>query len=196
MPSWFGTKETADPSRVPHGQHLTTKFPVLHVGSIPKFDPKTWDFKVVGAVKQELRLNYDQFMSLPHSSMTVDIHCVTTWSMLDTRWEGIKFTDFMKLVEPNPDATHVMQLCEGGYTTNTPLSALLDDDVMFGFRFNGADLEPAHGWPLRLVVPKLYLWKSGKWVRGLEFMTHDRKGFWEQRGYHNNGDPWREERYS
>jgi DMSO/TMAO reductase YedYZ molybdopterin-dependent catalytic subunit len=191
-----GTPDAGTKKRVPPGQRLVTNFPVLHVGGIPKFEPAKWDFRVFGEVEQEIRLSYAEFMALPHTTIKTDIHCVTGWSMLDTEWEGIRFTDLLKLVELTPQAAFVTQHCEGRYTTNTPLSAVLDDDVLLAFRFNGADLAPEHGGPLRLLVPKLYLWKSGKWVRGIEFMQKDRLGFWEQRGYHNGADPWREERYS
>jgi DMSO/TMAO reductase YedYZ molybdopterin-dependent catalytic subunit len=190
------TPDAGIKQRVPPGQRLVTKFPVLHVGGIPKFDVAKWDFRVFGEVQKEIRLSYAEFMALPHTTIKTDIHCVTGWSMLDTEWEGIRLTDLLKLVEMTPQAAFVTQHCEGSYTTNTPLRALLDDDVLLAFGFNGAGLAPEHGGPLRTLVPKLYLWKSGKWVRGIEFMQKDRLGFWEQRGYHNGADPWREERYS
>ncbi len=182
--------------RLPPGQTLTDKFPVLSYGPTPRFDPTRWDFRVVGMVEKELRLDYRQFRELPLSRQVSDFHCVTTWSRFDNVWEGVKTLDLVKLVKLSPEARFVIVHCDGGYTTNLPLRAFLDDDVMLAHRHDGRDLEPDHGWPVRLVVPKLYAWKSAKWVRAIEFSDRDRRGFWEVRGYHNHADPWREERYS
>jgi DMSO/TMAO reductase YedYZ molybdopterin-dependent catalytic subunit len=182
--------------RIPPGQYLTTKFPVLSYGPTPRFDPAKWDFRVFGLVEQELRLSYEEFRALPQSSQVADFHCVTTWSRLDNLWEGVKVADLMKLVRLKPEARYVIAHCDGGYTTNLPLAEFLDDDVMLAHRHDGRDLEPDHGWPLRLVVPKLYGWKSAKWLRALQFTDRDCRGFWEVRGYHNHADPWKEERYS
>ncbi|MBF6567353.1 MAG: sulfite oxidase-like oxidoreductase [Candidatus Binataceae bacterium] len=182
--------------RVPPGQFLTEKFPVLSYGPTPKFDSATWDFRIFGEVEQELRFNYEQFRALPQSSETADFHCVTTWSQLDNHWEGIKIADLMKLVRLKPEARYVIVHCDGEYTTNLPLRDFSSDDVMLAHRRNGRDLEPGHGFPVRLVVPQLYGWKSAKWVRALEFTRADRRGFWEVRGYHNHADPWAEQRYS
>ena len=182
--------------RTPPGQTLTDKFPVLSFGPTPRFDAKTWDFRVVGQVEQPLTFNYQQFRALPQTTLVADFHCVTTWSRLDNTWQGVAVRDLLKLVKLAPDARFVVIHCDGGYTTNLPLAAFLDDDVILAHRHDGADLAPDHGWPLRLVVPKLYAWKSAKWVRAIEFTDRDRRGFWEVRGYHNDADPWREERYS
>ncbi|NIN95183.1 MAG: molybdopterin-dependent oxidoreductase [Anaerolineae bacterium] len=191
------TKETSsDQRRVPPGQRVTEKFPVLHYGSIPKFDPLTWDLKVFGLVEEPLTLSYEQFLELPTMRIVADIHCVTGWSKLDTVWEGVPFQQLMKLVRPKPEARFVMVHCEQGFTTNVPLDVVMDDDVLLAYRYDDAPLTPEHGYPLRLVVPKRYFWKSAKWVRGLELMARDRLGFWESRGYHNNADPWKEERYA
>ncbi len=186
----------ADRQRVPPGQWVTKQWPVLHYGSVPTINLATWDFTVFGLVEEPLRLTYQQFMALPKTQVEADVHCVTRWSLLDSRWEGVAFTEIMKLIKPKPEARFVMVHCEQGFTTNLPLHALMDDDVLFAYRRNGENLSPEHGWPLRLVVPKKYFWKSAKWVRGLEFMAEDRLGFWEQAGYHNEADPWREQRFA
>jgi DMSO/TMAO reductase YedYZ molybdopterin-dependent catalytic subunit len=183
-------------NRLPPGQTLTDKFPVLSYGPAPRFDPARWDFRVVGLVEKPLHFTYQQFRDLPQTRQVSDFHCVTTWSRFDNTWEGVKVLDLMKLVTPAPEAHFVIIHCDGGYTTNLPLEEFLDDDVILAHRHDGHDLEPDHGWPLRLVVPKLYAWKSAKWVRAIEFSDIDRRGFWEVRGYHNHADPWREERYS
>ena len=182
--------------RVPPGQRLTEKFPVLHYGSIPKFDRETWDLRVFGLVEDPITMSYDQLLELPATRIVADIHCVTGWSKLDTIWEGVLFRDLMKMVEVKPHAMFVMVHCEQGFTTNVPLDVLMDDDVLLAYRYDDLPLPPEHGYPLRLVVPKKYFWKSAKWVRGLEMMAQDRLGFWEVRGYHNDADPWKEERYA
>ncbi len=182
--------------RTPPGQYLTDKFPVLSYGPAPRFNPQKWDFRVFGLVEEPLRFTYEQFRALPQSSQVSDFHCVTTWSRLDNLWEGVKVRDLMNLVKLKPEAHYVIIHCDGGYTTNLPLNEFLDDDVMLAHRHDGRDLDPDHGFPLRLVVPKLYGWKSAKWVRAIEFTDVDRRGFWEVRGYHNHADPWTEERYS
>jgi DMSO/TMAO reductase YedYZ molybdopterin-dependent catalytic subunit len=181
---------------LPPGQYLTEKFPVLSYGPTPRFDAQKWDFRVLGLVEEPLHLSYDELRALPMSSQISDFHCVTTWSRLDNSWEGVKTKDLMKLVRLRSEARYVVVRCDGGYTTNLPLGEFLDDDVMLAYRHDGRELEPDHGFPLRLVVPKLYGWKSAKWVRSIEFSFNDRRGFWEVRGYHNHGDPWAEERYS
>ena len=183
------------PDRLPPGQTLTDKFPVLSYGPTPRFDPAKWDFRVVGMVEKPLRFTYEQFRSLPQSRQVSDFHCVTTWSRYDNAWDGVRVLDLMKLLTLTPDARFVIIHCDGGYTTNLPLEEFLDDDVILAHRHDGRDLEPDLP-ALRLVVPKLYAWKSAKWVRALEFSDVDRRGFWEVRGYHNHADPWREERYS
>jgi DMSO/TMAO reductase YedYZ molybdopterin-dependent catalytic subunit len=182
--------------RVPPGQSLVDKFPVLSYGPTPRFNPRKWDFRVFGMVEEQLRFSYDEFRALPMSRQRADFHCVTTWSKLDNLWEGVRTVDLMTRVRLKPEARYVIVHCDGGYTTNLPLEEFVDEDVMLAWRHDGHDLEPDHGWPLRLVVPKLYGWKSAKWVRAIEFAFEDRRGFWEVRGYHNHADPWTEERYS
>lgn len=181
--------------RTPPGQILTRDWPVLHYGNVPRVNLETWRFRIFGLVDHEVTLTYPEFMALPRTKVACDIHCVTHWSRLDNEFEGVLFRDVLKLVAPRPDATHVMFHAEGGWTTNLPLADLLRDDVLFAWRWNGQDITPEHGWPLRTVVPHLYFWKSAKWVRGMEFMREDRPGFWEKNGYHRRGDPWSEERY-
>jgi DMSO/TMAO reductase YedYZ molybdopterin-dependent catalytic subunit len=182
--------------RLPPGQYLTTQFPVLSYGPTPKFNPAKWDLRLVGMVEEPLRLSWDELRKLPKSTQVTDFHCVTTWSRYDNRWEGLMVRDLMRLIKLKPDAAYVFIMCDGGYTTNLTLAEFLDDDVMLAWGHDGKDLHPDHGFPLRLVVPKLYGWKSAKWVRAIEFAINDRRGFWEVRGYHNHGDPWTEERYS
>lgn len=181
--------------RLPPGQVLTQKWPVLHVGSIPHFDPATWDFYIWGLVKEPKRFTWQEFSTLPTVQQVSDMHCVTRWSKFDSTFEGIPVAEVMKYVELLPDANYVMVHADPGYTTNLPVAEFLADDVMFVLKYEGQPLAPEHGYPTRLLVPKLYLWKSAKWVRGLEFMAEDRSGFWEQYGYHNHGDPWQEERF-
>jgi DMSO/TMAO reductase YedYZ molybdopterin-dependent catalytic subunit len=182
--------------RLPPGQKLTEGWPVLHYGGIPDIDLATWKFSVVGMVEEELHLTWGEFLALPQETLRSDIHCVTHWSKFDNEWTGVKFTELMKRITPRPAAKHVMVHSYGGYTTNVPLDELLDDDVLFAHQHNGQPLAKEHGWPMRLVVPKLYFWKSAKWVRGLVFMDAEKAGFWEMYGYHIHGDPWKEERYS
>ncbi len=188
-------RDRAVADRLPPGQYVTEKWPVLHYGSVPKIDLATWDFVVRGEVEQPVRLTYQQMMALPRRTVKTDIHCVTRWSMFDSTWEGIPVAEVMKLVTLKPEATHVMVLAEQGFTANLSLDDFLRDANMFVDKRNGEPISPDHGWPLRLFVPHLYFWKSAKWVRGLEFMAGDRPGFWEQYGYHMRGDPWAEERY-
>jgi DMSO/TMAO reductase YedYZ molybdopterin-dependent catalytic subunit len=182
--------------RVPPGQSLVDKFPVLSYGPTPRFNPQKWDFRIFGMVEEQLRFSYEEFRALPPTRQVADFHCVTTWSRLDNVWEGVSVVDLMKRVRLKPEARYVIVHCDGGYTTNLPLEEFVGDDVMLAWRHDGRDLEPDHGWPLRLVVPKLYGWKSAKWVRAIEFVFEDRRGFWEVRGYHNHADPWIQERYS
>jgi DMSO/TMAO reductase YedYZ molybdopterin-dependent catalytic subunit len=194
----FGGKvkdpETA--ARIPPGQYLTTKFPVLHYGSVPKTDLRTWNFRIWGEVDSPFTLTWDEFKALPRKTVHTDIHCVTRWSKLDTTWEGVAIQTILETAQVRPNATHVLAHSEQGYTANLPLSVLNDDDVMLADTFNGEPLEPEHGYPLRLLVPRRYFWKSAKWIRGLEFLDHDILGFWERYGYNNDADPWKEERFS
>jgi DMSO/TMAO reductase YedYZ molybdopterin-dependent catalytic subunit len=175
---------------------LTTGFPVLTYGQTPAIDLKTWRLSVTGRVSRPQAWTWEEFMALPQTEIRCDIHCVTTWSKLDTTWVGVRFSDLVREVEVQAEARFVTQHCYGGYTTNLPLGAMLEDDVLLAHTFDGRPLEAAHGGPLRLVVPKLYFWKSAKWLSGLEFMAQDRLGFWEMNGYHNDADPWKEERYA
>lgn len=182
--------------RLPPGQSLTQKFPVLHYGPEPTFNEATWDLHVFGEVKQEKRWRWQEFLALPTVKITTDIHCVTRWSKFDTEWEGVLFRDFINLFGITDQAKFVIAHCEYGYTTNTPLDIMMDDDVLLAYKFDGQFLENEHGFPLRTLVPKRYFWKSAKWVRGIEFSPVDKPGFWENSGYHNDGDPFKEERYS
>jgi DMSO/TMAO reductase YedYZ molybdopterin-dependent catalytic subunit len=183
------------PDRLPPGQYFTQRFPVLHVGDVPKLDPATWTLRLFGLVAQERTLSWDELRALPPVEVVTDIHCVTKWSKFDSHWKGVRFRDVMALVDVAPNATHVLQHAEHGYTTNTPLPDLLADDVLLTWEHEGEPLAPEHGGPLRLMLPTRYFWKSAKWLRGLEFLDHDEPGFWERNGYHNEGDPWREQRY-
>lgn len=183
-------------ARTPPGQAVTQKWPVLQYGSIPKVAKDKWSLRLFGLIEGDpVTIDWDGLMALPQMTTTEDIHCVTRWSRLDLSFEGVPFTEVMKLVKVKPEATHVMIHAEQRFTTNLALTDLLQPNVMFAHKADGKDLEPAHGAPVRLVVPHLYFWKSAKWVRGVEFMDRDRPGFWESYGYHMRGDPWREERY-
>ncbi|MEZ4706231.1 MAG: sulfite oxidase-like oxidoreductase [Caldilineaceae bacterium] len=182
--------------RVPPGQFVTNRFPVLHYGNTPYYATLDhWNLRVFGLVQNELSFTWADVLALPRQTQTVDIHCVTRWSKLDTAWSGIAWRDFLKLIDIKPEATHLMAHCEGNFTTNIALDVLDDDDTMLAYLYDGEPLEPDHGYPLRLLVPKKYFWKSAKWLRGLEFMTGDKPGFWEEAGYHMEGDPWLEERF-
>lgn len=186
----------AGTDRLPPGQHAVKDWPVLHAGSIPPFDKRTWDFKVFGLVEKPIRLTWDEFLALPRVTVTSDIHCVTTWSRFDNVWEGVSPKEILTLASPKPEARFVIAHCEHGYTANLPLEALAGDDCLLATHHDGKPLTPEHGYPLRLVVPKLYFWKSAKWLRGLELLDRDMRGFWEVRGYSNTADPWTEDRYS
>jgi DMSO/TMAO reductase YedYZ molybdopterin-dependent catalytic subunit len=181
--------------RTPPGQVLTRKWPVLTYGLTPRFDAATWSFRCFGLVEEEVAWTWEQFQALPRAEVTCDIHCVTHWSRLDNRFEGVSIHEIMRRVRPRPEARYVLIHADPDYTTNLPLADLVADDVLLALRHDGQDLTPEHGGPLRLVVPKLYFWKSAKWLRGLELRTTDQPGFWERYGYHNDADYWREERY-
>ena len=184
-----------DPGRIPPGQYYTERFPVLHAGTVPRTNLAEWDFTVDGLVASPKQWGYEEILAMPAVRRTFDIHCVTKWSKLDTDWEGIPTGELMRAVEVLPSATHVLVLAEHGFTANLPLADFLAESNLFAYRFDGQPLEPEHGWPLRLVVPHLYFWKSVKWVRGLRFLAHDQPGFWERNGYHMYGDPWKEQRF-
>jgi DMSO/TMAO reductase YedYZ molybdopterin-dependent catalytic subunit len=188
-------RELAVADRLPPGQYLTEKWPVLHYGGVPKVNLATWDFSIGGLVEKPIKLTYEDFKKLPRKTVKADVHCVTRWSMLDSTWEGVPIAEIMKLVELKAEATHVMVAAEHGFTANLSLDDFLRDENMLVDTRNGEPIRPEHGWPLRLFVPHLYFWKSAKWARGLEFMHGDRPGFWEQYGYHMRGEPWAEERY-
>jgi DMSO/TMAO reductase YedYZ molybdopterin-dependent catalytic subunit len=181
--------------RLPPGQSLTLKFPVLHYGPEPETNLKAWTLRTFGLVEEEQVWSWEGFLKLPAKKVTCDIHCVTRWSKFDTTWEGLSFKTLVELTRVKPEAKYVIAHCEHGYTTNVPLEVMLDDDVLLAYKYDGAFLEPEHGFPLRTLVPKRYFWKSAKWVRAIEFTATDRPGFWENAGYHNEGDPWREQRY-
>ena len=185
--------------RVPPGQYVTNKFPVLHYGTVPQYKEleQTWDLRVWGELAAPARLSFTEFRALPTVQLTTDIHCVTRWSKLDTHWEGVRFSEFLQVIPPlNPTAKFVVAHCEQGFTTNVPLEVLLDPAAMLAYKYDGQELTPEHGYPLRLLTPGKYFWKSAKWLRGLEFADHDKLGFWERYGYNNHADPWKEERYA
>jgi DMSO/TMAO reductase YedYZ molybdopterin-dependent catalytic subunit len=188
--------DTARKERVPPGQKLTEKWPALHYGSVPKIDVDQWQFNIFGLVEKVRQLSYAEFTALPQVQVYSDIHCVTGWSKLDNLWEGVASEGIRKLVNILPEAKFVMVHSTGGFTTNLSLDDFFQPDVLFAIKHNAEPLTKEHGYPLRLVVPRLYFWKSAKWVSGVEFMAEDKRGFWESYGYHNHGDPWKEERYS
>jgi DMSO/TMAO reductase YedYZ molybdopterin-dependent catalytic subunit len=180
---------------LPPGQSLTLKWPVLQYGSIPRVDLRTWDFRINGLVEKPLRLTWEEFHRLPQTEIQCDMHCVTRWSRFDNRFEGVLFTEVMKLVMPKMGARFALIRAEQGFTANLPLEDLMRPSTIFAFKHDGDTLSAEHGYPVRLVVPHLYLWKSVKWVRGFELSAEDTPGFWEQNGYHMRGDPWKEQRY-
>jgi DMSO/TMAO reductase YedYZ molybdopterin-dependent catalytic subunit len=181
---------------LPPGQSLTLKWPVLHYGSVPRFEPEAWDLRVTGLVESPLRLSRKEFNALPKIQRVSDFHCVTRWSRFDNHWEGVAFQELLARVHPKPEAAYVLLHAEQGFTANVPLADLDREEVLLATRHDGEPLTAEHGYPLRLIVPHLYAWKSVKWLRGLEFLDHDAPGFWEQNGYHMYGDPWKEQRFS
>jgi DMSO/TMAO reductase YedYZ molybdopterin-dependent catalytic subunit len=184
-----------DPARLPPGQYMTDKWPVLHAGTVPQTDLSTWDFKVFGEVEHPIALTYDELQALPQTEITVDVHCVTRWSRFDTEFRGVHWRELAKLVQPKPSAHFVLAHAEQGFTANVPLAALEDEHALIAWEADGEALEPEHGWPLRLVIPSKYFWKSAKWLRGLELLSSDQPGFWERYGYHNDADYRKEQRY-
>jgi DMSO/TMAO reductase YedYZ molybdopterin-dependent catalytic subunit len=185
-----------DPGRLPPGQYLTEKWPVLHAGSVPKVGVDTWTLEISGEVDRPLTLTWDQLLELPSREVIVDIHCVTRWSRFDTRFKGVHWSEIAKLVAPKPSGRFVVAHAEQGFTANMPLAAIEDDEALIAYEADGEPLSPDHGWPVRLVVPSRYFWKSAKWLRGLELLDHDQPGFWERYGYHNDADFTKEQRYS
>jgi DMSO/TMAO reductase YedYZ molybdopterin-dependent catalytic subunit len=186
-------RREVDPGRVPPGQYLVDDFPVLSAGPTPRVELDSWSFTIDGALDAPRAWRWAEFTDLPAETFTVDIHCVTKWSKLDTSWTGVSLDTLLDGVVTQ--AGFVTAWCDGGYTTNLPLADLRGGKAWVAYRYSGVPLEPEHGGPARLLVPHLYLWKSAKWVRGLRLMLDDEPGFWEQNGYHNRGDPWREQRY-
>jgi DMSO/TMAO reductase YedYZ molybdopterin-dependent catalytic subunit len=182
--------------RVPPGQYVTPDFPVLSAGPTPHTPLDRWTFTIEGLVREPARWSWWEFLKLPARTFTVDIHCVTKWSKLDTRWEGVSVDTLLERVELDPGALYLTAFCDGGYTTNLPLADVVNGQAFVAYRYDGRSLAPEHGGPARLVVPHLYFWKSAKWVRGLRLTDKDAPGFWESLGYHNRGDPWKEQRYS
>lgn len=199
-------KQMKAENRLPPGQSATIKFPVLHYGPVPSANLSAWDFKVFGLVDEERRWSWDEFNKLPRTQVVLDIHCVTRWSKFDTLWEGVSVKTLVKegFIRPRAEARFVIQHCEYGYTTNTPLEFVLQDGFILATHFDGRALSPDHGYPLRGVAGVLpgqraddkYFWKGGKWLRALEFAADDRLGFWERNGYHNQADVWKEQRHS
>jgi DMSO/TMAO reductase YedYZ molybdopterin-dependent catalytic subunit len=185
-----------DPARLPPGQYLTEKWPVLHAGSVPRTDLATWTLRIFGEVENELELSWDEFNRLPRTQNVQDIHCVTRWSRFDARFDGVHWRELEKLARPWPAAGFAIAHAEHDFTANVPLSYLRDENALLATHGDGEPLTPDHGWPLRLVIPGKYFWKSAKWLRGIELSSRDRPGFWERYGYHNDADPWREERYA
>ena len=188
-------RKQTDPS-VPPGQHVTAGFPVLHVGDVPAFDRTTWRLRFFGLCENPFDLNYDELLALPSTPWQGDIHCVTRWSKKNTDWRGVLFRTLVERASPSAAVTHVMQHAENAYTTNLPLDQMIGDDVLIAYEYDGKPLEPIHGGPVRILIPKRYFWKSAKWLNAVEFLDADKAGFWEMRGYHNDGDPWKEERYA
>ncbi len=192
----FRGRRRMDPEiagRIPPGQYLTRDFPVLSAGPTPRVDLSRWDFTIRGLVDAPRRWTWEEFRALPSETVTKDIHCVTQWSKLDTTWEGVSLDTLLDGIET--DAGYVTAFCDGGYTTNLPLADVRGGKAWIAFAYDGEPLDPEHGGPARLLAPHLYFWKSAKWVRGLDLTRIDRPGFWESLGYHDYGDPWREQRY-
>ena len=200
-------QEVASMNRLPPGQSLTNKFPVLHYGPTPQTDLNTWDFRIFGLVEEEKVWNWEVFNKLPRTQIKMDLHCVTRWSKFDTNWEGVSVKTLIDegFFKPKPEAQFVVQHCEYGYTTNTPLDLILQDNFLLATHYDGQPLPVEHGFPLRGLIgafadrseaKSAYLWKGGKWLRGLEFRATDKLGFWENAGYHNEADPWKEQRFS
>ncbi|MCB9136565.1 MAG: sulfite oxidase-like oxidoreductase [Anaerolineales bacterium] len=192
--------------RLPPGQSLTQKFPVLHYGPVPRFDPATWDFRIWGEVENDVRWTWDEFNKLPRTKILMDLHCVTRWSKFDTEWEGVSVKTLIDegFIQLKPTAKYIIEHAEHGYTTNLPLDVVLQPNFLLATHFDGEPLSPDHGYPLRGIIGAIpdrkelkdpYLWKGAKWLRGLQFVAADRPGFWEQAGYHNEADIWKEQRF-
>jgi DMSO/TMAO reductase YedYZ molybdopterin-dependent catalytic subunit len=184
-----------DPARLPPGQYLTEKWPVLHAGEVPTIDLATWRLRVFGELEEPLELSYDELKELPAREVTTDIHCVTRWSRFDARFKGVHWSELAERCRPKPTARFAIAHAEHGFTANVPLAAIEDDDALVVYEADGEPLTPEHGWPVRLFVPSKYFWKSAKWLNGLELAAADKPGFWERYGYHNDADYWQEQRY-
>jgi DMSO/TMAO reductase YedYZ molybdopterin-dependent catalytic subunit len=184
-----------DPARLPPGQYLTDRFPVLHVGDVPEYAPGDWDLTITGLVDRPFTVSLDELKAMPSATLIFDIHCVTKWSKFDTTWKGVRVRDLLEQAGVQAGATHVIEHAEFGYTTNLPLADITTDEAIVAYEFEGEEIEPVHGGPVRIVVPHLYFWKSAKWVRALELSDKDKPGFWERNGYHMYGDPFREQRH-
>ncbi len=199
-------QRVAQEGRLPPGQSLTQKFPVLHYGPVPRFNPATWNFRIWGEVEHEILWTWDQIQRLPRTQMVMDIHCVTRWSKFDTSWEGISVRTLIDqgFIQLKPTASYVIQHAEYGFTVNLPLELVLSDNFLLATHYDGQPLTPDHGYPLRGIIGHIpgrddlktsYFWKGAKWLRGLEFSADDKPGFWEQAGYHNEADVWKEQRF-
>ncbi len=187
--------DTARKNRVPPGQSVTEGFPVLHYGGVPRIDPAEWRLRLFGLVESEKSISYPEFLAQPQVKVFSDVHCVTSWSKLDNLWDGVSTSSLKDLAKILPEAKFAIVHASGNFTTNISLEDFFSEDALFALKHNGRPLTPEHGAPVRLVVPRLYFWKSAKWVTGVEITSVDRPGFWESHGYHNHGDPWKEERY-
>ena len=189
-------RQTDAANRLPPGQHAVSDFPVLSAGPTPRIRLDRWTFTIEGLVREPVKWTWEEFLKLPAQKFVVDIHCVTKWTQLDTRWEGVSVDTLLEHVELDHQAMYLTAFAEGGYTTNVPLPDLINGQAFVAFKYDDQPLAPEHGGPARLVVPHLYFWKSAKWVRGLRLMEKDKSGFWESLGYNNRGDPWKEQRYT
>lgn len=186
----------AQAKRVPPGQYVTNDFPVLSAGPTPRIDLSTWTLTLEGLVRAPVTFTWQEFLQLPARDFVVDIHCVTKWTKLDTKWRGVTVDTLLEQVELDPRAMYLTAYSYGGYTTNLPLPEVVNGQAFVGYEYDGKPLAPEHGGPARLVVPGLYFWKSAKWLKGMRFMEKDQSGFWESLGYNNHGDPWLSERYT
>jgi DMSO/TMAO reductase YedYZ molybdopterin-dependent catalytic subunit len=193
---FVGRRAGAEADRIPPGQYVTPDFPVLSAGPTPHTPLDRWSFRIEGAVAAPVSWTWDQFLALPSQDFTVDISCVTKWTKLDTHWTGVSVDELLRAVQLGREAAYLVAWSDGGYTTNLPIADVVDGQAFVAYRYDGAPLEPEHGGPARLVVPHLYFWKSAKWIRGMRVTERDEPGFWETLGYHDRGDPWKEQRYS
>ncbi len=185
-----------DPARLPAGQYHTDRFPVLHVGDVANLTPQTFSLRLFGEIDNPITMSFDDITALPNVDVTTDIHCVTKWSKFDTQWRGVRLRDVVQLAQPHASVQHIIQHAVYGYTTNLPLADYLGNNALLTWQFDGEPLEAIHGGPMRVLIPHLYFWKSAKWLEGLEFSAVDKPGFWERNGYHNYGDPFKEQRYT